>query len=287
MRKLNLTFLGLGLLLSSIGNGQSIKVPAPSPSQTLTQAFGLGEIKIEYSRPGAKGRVIFGDVVPMGKIWRTGANQATKVTIGEDVKINSTPVAAGTYALYTIPNKTEWEVMFYKDLTLGGNVSEYKAENEVLRFKVKPVTTLDKTETFTINVSSITATSCMLDLSWENTKVSIPMSTEIDAKVMKQIDKEMAPGDRKPYFTAASYYYENDKDLNKALEWANKAVENNPDAYWVSHLKAKIQYKMKDYDACIKTAEMSKAKAIEEKDDSYVAMNDKLMADAKKSKMGK
>ena len=112
---------------------QQLKVPAPSPLQTIKQAFALSDITIEYSRPGVKNRVIFGDVVPFGKTWRTGANQTTKITFGEDVKVEGNPVTAGTYGIYSVPNKDSWDIMFYKDLTLAGNVAEYKPENEVLR----------------------------------------------------------------------------------------------------------------------------------------------------------
>jgi hypothetical protein len=280
---LALVILGYSLNLQS----QSIKTPAPSPLQTGTQAFGLGEIKIEYSRPGVKGRVVFGDVVPLGKVWRTGANSTTKITVGEDVKINGNAIAPGTYGIYTIPNMNEWDVMIYKDITLGGDVANYKQENELFRFKVKPVAMNDKMEDLLFNINNIAPTSCTIDMIWDKTMISFPVTTEIDSKIMKQIDKELAPGDRKPYFAAANYYYENNKDLAKALDWSNKAVENNPDAYWMIHLKAKIQVKMKDYKGAIATAEQSKAKATEDKNDDYVRLNDKLIADAKKSMGGK
>ena len=130
--------LAVGLSVSQFAQAQQLKVPAPSPSQTIKQAFGLSEITIEYSRPGVKGRTIYGDVVPFGKVWRTGANASTKITFGDDVKLEGNDVKAGTYALYSVPNKDSWELMLYKDLTLGGNVGEYKKENEVLRFVVKP-----------------------------------------------------------------------------------------------------------------------------------------------------
>ncbi len=258
-----------------------LKTPAPSPLQTVNQAFGLGEIKVEYSRPGIKGRVVFGDLVPFGKIWRTGANSATKITIGEDMKINGTAVAAGTYAIYTIPNQTEWDVMIYKDLALGGEVANYKIENELLRFKAKSAAMGDKLENFTIAINNLTNSTCTLDLMWEKTRVSIPMSADIDGKIVKNIETIMN-NDKRPYFAAASYYYDNEKDLTKALEWANKAVEGNPDAYWVSHLKAKIQLKMNDNKGAIATATASMEKAKAEKDDHYIELNEKLIADAKK-----
>ena len=136
-------------------SAQQLKVPAPSPLQTIKQAFALSDISIEYSRPSVKGRVIFGDVVPFGKIWRTGANASTQITFGEDVRIEGTSIAAGTYALYTIPNKDAWEIMLYKDLKLSGNVADYKKENEVLRFSAKSTYQANKTETFTITVADI------------------------------------------------------------------------------------------------------------------------------------
>lgn len=268
---------------SAITAPAQIKTPAPSPTQTVTQAFGLGEIKIEYSRPSVKGRVIFGDLVPYGKVWRTGANQSTKITFSDSIKVNNTPVAPGTYALYTMPGQSEWDIMLYKDLTLGGDVAEYKAEKELMRFKAKSTTMNDKVETFSIQVNNVTFTSCSIDLVWDKTKVSIPVSTDIDGRIEAQIKKELAPGDRKPYYAAANYYYENNKDLNKALEWANTAAENNPDAYWMTHLKAKIQMKMKDYPGAIKSAEMSMAKAQADKNDDFVKLNEKLLADAKKN----
>lgn len=265
-------------------SAQSLKVPAPSPSQTIKQAFGLGEITIEYSRPSAKGRVIYGDLVPYGKVWRTGANAATKITFTDDAKLEGKDVKAGTYAIYTIPNKDEWDVMLYKDLTLGGNVAEYKAENEVLRVKVKPTIINQKTETFTFNLADITSNSAAIELIWENTRVALGVKTEIDAKIMKSIEEALSPADKRPYFAAARYYYENDKDMKTALDWANKAVAQNPKAYWVILLKARIQVKLKDFKGAIATAEQSLALAKEDKNDDYVKMNEELIAEAKKGK---
>lgn len=280
-KKLLITFLSIGFSVISELSAQSLKTPAPSPLQTVKQNFGLGEISVEYSRPSAKGRAIYGDVVPFGAIWRTGANSSTKITIGEDTKIEGNAIAAGTYAIYTLPGKDAWDIMFYKDLSLGGNVGEYKKEDEVLRVSVKPTAYAQKIETFTINFSDITATTCNVELLWEQTRVAFKLTTEIDAKVMKSIETAMAPADKRPYFSAASYYYDNNKDLKQALEWVDKAIEQNPKAYWVWHLKAKIQLKLKDAKGAIETAEKSKALALEDKDDAYVKNNDKLIAEAK------
>jgi hypothetical protein len=167
---------------------QTLKTPAPSPLQTLKQSFALGDITIEYSRPSVKGRVIFGDLVPYGKIWRTGANAATKITFSDDVKLEGKEVKAGTYAIYTIPNKDAWEILIYKDLTMGGNTANYKEENELLRFTVKPTPYMEKVENFTINFSNITSTSAVLEIIWDKTRVPVIITTEIDAKVLKNIE---------------------------------------------------------------------------------------------------
>lgn len=271
------------IAVMSIGsvNAQQLKVPAPSPLQTLKQAFALSEITIEYSRPSVKGRTIYGDVVPFGKVWRTGANSSTKITFGEDVKVEGKDVAAGTYAIYSIPNKDSWEIMLYKDLTLGGNVAEYKAENEVVKVKVTPTALSNKVETFSINVADITANTCAIELIWDKTRIAFNVTAEIESKIMKNIETTMNK-DSRPYFQAANYYYENNKDLAKALEWVNKAVEQNPKAYWVVLLKAKIQLKSKDNKGAIATAEQAMALAKEAQDDAYVKMAEKLIAEAKK-----
>lgn len=261
-------------------SAQSLKIPAPSPLQTVTQAFALGEIKIEYSRPSVKGRVIFGDLVPYGKIWRTGANAATKITLSDDLNIGGKDIKAGTYALYSIPNQNEWEVMLYSDLALGGNTADYDATKETARFKIKPAAMADKMETFTIAINNIANTSCSIDMIWDKTRISIPVKTEIDARIMKQIDEVM--GDtKKPYFQAANYYYENDKDLEKAAEWCSKAMANNPKGFWISHTMAKIKMKQKNYTEAIRYAEVSKSEATAQKNDEYIKMNDKLISEAR------
>ncbi|MBK7668688.1 MAG: DUF2911 domain-containing protein [Sphingobacteriaceae bacterium] len=272
--------LAIAAMTTTSVNAQ-LKTPAPSPLQTLKQAFALSDITIEYSRPSAKGRVVYGDVVPFGTVWRTGANSSTKITFGEDVKVEGAELKAGTYALYSIPNKDSWDLMFYKDLTLGGDVSNYKAENEVLKIKVKPSALTEKVETFAINVADITANSASIELVWEKTRVAFKVTAEIDSKIMKTIENTIVK-DNRPYFQAASYYYENDKDLKLAGEWVDKAIANNPKAYWVVLLKAKIQYKAKDLKGASATAEQAKALAAADKDDAYVKNAEKIIADCKK-----
>lgn len=276
------TLLFLTLLMSStqVLFSQALKTPTPSPMQTLKQGFALTDISIEYYRPSAKGRTVFGDVVPFGKIWRTGANGATKMTFGENVKIQGKEVPAGTYAIYTIPNKDNWEVLIYKDLKLGGNVNDYKQENELMRFTVPVVNMNDHVETFTVNVANIQASSCAIELTWEKTKISFNVIAEIDQVIMASIDKAMNV-DSKPYYQAASYYYENNKDMAKALEWITKAVDQNPKAYWVALLKAKIELKSGDKKAATTSAQKVIELAKEAKNDDYVKMAEKLISEAK------
>ena len=280
-RTLHAFAAGALLLLSNTTIGQALKVPAPSPVQTIKQAFALTEISLEYSRPSVKGRVIFGDLVPFGKIWRTGANGATKITFGEDVKIDGVALTAGTYAIYSIPNKDSWELMFYKDLSLGGNVAEYKKENEVAKLVLKTKAIADKIECFTMDISDITSSSAMINLTWEKTRVGFTVVADIDTRIMKAIDANVVQ-DNRPYFQAASYYYESNKDLIKAAEWADKAFASNPNAYWILMLKAKIQAKQKDKKAAIITAEQVITIATEGKNDDYVKQAKDLITEMKK-----
>lgn len=267
-------------LFSVVSFGQALKVPAPSPQQTIKQAFALSEISITYCRPSAKGRTVFGDVVQYGQIWRTGANGATTITFGEDVTVEGKAIKAGTYAIYSIPNKESWDIMLYSDLELGGNVGEYNKEKEVARFAVKARPLAESVETFTINVADQSSNTASIEMSWEKTRVSFRVEADIDSKIMKNIESSVIK-DNKPYYQAASYYYENNKDLNLALEWINKAVANNPNAYWVHMLKAKIQFKAKDTkgakETALKVVELAKADG----DDAYVRMAEKLIAEIK------
>jgi hypothetical protein len=267
-------------LITPAAFSQQLKTPAPSPTQTLDQAFGLSNIKIEYSRPGVKNRVIFGDLVPYDKIWRTGANATTKVTFGDTVNVEGKMLPPGTYGLLTIPGKNSWEILFNKDLTLGGDVANYKKEDEVMRVTVKPTALAEKVETFTINIADITSNSANIELSWDKTRVPIKVTTEIDQKIMKNIDAALEK-DTRPYFSAANYYFDNNKDMATALKWVNLAIEGNPKAYYMVHLKAKIQNKMGDKKGAMESAERSMALAKEGKSDDYVHLNEKLIAELK------
>jgi hypothetical protein len=275
-----LLLIALAAALQSDLQAQGLKMPAPSTTQTLTQAFGLGKISITYSRPNVKGRKIFGGLEPYGEVWRTGANSATIITFSEPIKIEGTEVAAGEYGLFTIPGPSEWTVIISKGAKQWGAYT-YKESDDVLRVKVKAAKLKDKVETFSIQLTDVYPTTAKLQLTWENTIVSVNLSTEVEAAVMASIDEAMK-GEQKPYFQAAQYYLENGKDLNKALEWMNIADKDNTKAPWIKLWKGRVQLKMGDKKGAGQTAEEGLKIATEIKNPEYIRLNTALIAEAKK-----
>ncbi|MBK6991085.1 MAG: DUF2911 domain-containing protein [Chitinophagaceae bacterium] len=256
-----------------------LKTPAPSPTQTVKQDFALSSVELSYSRPAMKGRTIYGDLVPFDKVWRTGANQATTLTFGEDVMIGGTKVAAGKYGLLTIPGKKEWTIIISKQTNVT-SPSAYKEDMDVVRVMAAPEKMSDKIETFTIEFANITANKCDIEIKWDNTSVTLPISADVETKVMAQIDQLMNK-DSKPYFNAAMYYMENGKDLNTALGWFDKAVEAQPSAFWIHHQRANCLAKLgKKADAKM-AAEKSIELATAAKNDDYVKLNEKLLKELK------
>jgi len=258
---------------------QGLKMPQASTSQTITQEFGLGKITLTYSRPNVKGRKIFGELEPYGAVWRTGANSATLISFTDEVTIEGNKVPAGDYALFTIPDPKEWTVILNKTTKQWG-AYEYKEADDVLRIKVKPAKPAKTVETFTMQFNNVKPTSADLTLAWENTSVTLQLTTDVDSRVMASIDEAMK-GEKKPYFQAAMYYYENNKDLNKALEWITAAEKANPKAFYIKPWKARIQLKMGDKAGAVATATEGIAIAKEQKNDEYVRLNEAIIKQAK------
>ncbi len=263
-------------------SAQTLTVPAPSPTAKFSQKFGTSSIDLVYSRPAVKGRTIFGDLVPYGEVWRTGANSSTKLTFGADVKVQGNNVPAGKYALYTIPGKEEWVIIISKDTTLWG-ASGYKSDNELVRFKVAPMKVSHTVESFTIDINNIKPTSCDITLYWDKTGVTFGVTQDIDPIIMKQIDEAMK-SDKPPYWQAANYYFENGKDINQAYAWVNKAIETRPEAYWMMTTKAKMEMKMGKNAEAVTTATQALELAKKENDNSYIQQNEKTIAEAKAKK---
>ncbi len=254
---------------------QTLSTPQPSTTQTIKQNFGLSAIELSYSRPGVKGRKVIGELVPYGKVWRTGANDATTLTFGDEVTIGDKKIAAGKYGLLTIPDKDNWTLIITKQLDVTSPAA-YKVENDVVRVNVKPMMINDKTETFTMQFANVKASTCELHLMWENTVVTLPISTDVESKIMSQINNIMTK-DNRPYFNAAMYYMDNGKDLNQALEWFNKAAEQNPTAYWIHHQRANCLAKLGKKQDAIAAANKSLELATKAKNADYIKLNEDLI----------
>jgi hypothetical protein len=274
MRKLFFVLLASGIV-SAGANAQGLRTPAPSTSTTVKQEFALSNIDLSYSRPAMRGRTIFGDLVPYGKVWRTGANSATTITFGEDVTIGGTKVKAGKYGLLTIPGRSQWTVIISNQTDVTSPAA-YKQDQDVVRVTVQPQDLPFAVENFTIMFGNIAASTCELWMMWDKTFVSLPIVADVDAKVMAQIDNAMNK-DNRPYFNAAMYYMENNKDLNKALEWFTKAADQNPNAFWVLHQKANCLAKLGKKAEAIATAQKSMDIAKAAKNDDYVKLNEDLI----------
>jgi hypothetical protein len=256
-------------MLSIISASQAqLKTPQPSTTQKITQDFGIGNIELSYSRPGVKSRKVYGDVVPFGKLWRTGANGPTRIKINHDITIGGQPLAIGEYSIFTIPNEKEWEIIVNKDPNKK-NVFDYVQADDVLRFKIASQKMGSTVESFTIGFANVTNTTCDMQLMWDNTIVSIPLTTTYKDEVMKQITDIMGKDD-KPYNSAATFYLENGGDKTQALEWYKKGVANNPTAYWILMGQAKCELALGKKMEAIATATKGMAIATKEEDDSYV-----------------
>lgn len=278
MRKLILLFSIIVITASAI-DAQQLKTPAPSPTQNLKQDFAIGYIELSYSRPSLKGRKYFeenSELAPAGKVWRTGANSATTITFSDDVKINGVDVKAGKYGLLAIPGKDEFTLIITKQTDVT-NPNDYKQSEDVVRVTAKRIALGMSIENFTMQFANITNTSCDLHLMWGNTAVAMPISTEVDSKIMAQIEKQVKT-DTRPYFGAATYYLNNNKDLNQALAWFDKAIEQRPDGYWIYHEKANCLVKMGKKAEAKAAAQKSLELAKAAKDDAYIGRNEKLLS---------
>ena len=275
---------GLALVSGVPAQTPNIIFPAASPACTLKQRVGLTDIEIVYSRPGVKGRTIFGGIVPYGQVWRTGANQATKITFSTAVKLEGHEIPAGTYALFTIPGENEWTIILNKNTNQWG-AFQYNTNDDLVRFNVTPVTLADTTvETFAIEFNRIRDESAVLELVWEKTVVPIRLDVDVTSKLVPQIESAMAaPGKKMDgfYFQAATFYYNHDQDLKKALDWVNTGLADNPRiAYEMLHLKAQILAKQGDKAGAIAAAKQSSELAIkaEGAGSSFVKMNQDLIS---------
>lgn len=263
-----LGFLAIGCLVSpsvlaQTPSGPKIDAPAASPAATVKQKVGFTDIEISYARPSVKERKIFGGLLPFGEVWRTGANTATKVTFSTAVKVEGRELPAGSYALYSIPDASEWTVIFNK-VTGEWGAYAYKQENDALRVKVKPAALSQPVESFTIDINDLRSESATLNLSWEKVRVPVKLAFDVIKPVVAQIDALMSSGQTltpQVYFTAAMFYFDHNLDLNKAKTWAEQATKGEKPLFFMLHGKAKILAKLGDKAGATDAAKKSMAAA--------------------------
>jgi hypothetical protein len=249
--------IGSALLYSThtLAQAPRLEFPSPSPTSTLKQRVGLTDIEVVYSRPSAKGRPIFGGLVPYGEVWRTGANGRTTISFSTAVKLNDKEIPAGKYSLFTIPGEQKWTIILNKNTT--GNALAYDASNEVARVESPSVQIGENIETFSIMVNSIRDDSARIDLIWEHTAVPIRLTLDLVGALGPKIEAAMsAEGGNKPYYQAAMFYYDHNLDMQKAKTWIEAATKSN-ETYYTVHLKAKILAKLGDKEGAIAAAKRS------------------------------
>lgn len=276
-------FLVAFFALSSIAATAQVKTPQASPSSKVEQVVGLTTIEVNYSRPSAKGRTVFGELVPYGSNWRTGANANTTVTFNENVKIEGKALAKGTYALYTTPKADSWDVIFYKTTDNWGLPEKWNDADVAVKVTVKPESSNRHIETFTISVNNITNDNATLNIEWEKTIVPVRIEVPTKEVAITSIENALAgpkPGD---YFSAAQYFYQSNDDMNKALGWVNKAIELTEKGkdipFWYLRQKSLIQARLNDKKGAIETAKLSLAGAIKAGNKDYEKMNNDSIAE--------
>ena len=272
--------LAIAFLISSV-DGRAQITPQPSSSETITQGFGLGTITLTYSRPNTRGRKIFGNVEPYDKVWRTGANSATVITFSDDVTLEGNKVAAGEYGLFSIPGEKQWTIILSKKPKQWGAYT-YSQSDDYLRFAVTPSKLQQPVETFALQFENMYPTTGELHLLWENTALVLHLTCDIDAKVMARIDSAMKT-DKKPYYDAVIYYYNNNKDMNQALEWANQLDKMPGMPPMVAKLwKARVLLKKGDKSGALSTAREGVTAATAMHSDEYVRLNTEVVTEAGK-----
>ena len=278
-----LQLLAGGLLLATAAQAQTkLSIPPLSPTTRIHQNFSTSYIDLTYSRPSLRGRTAFGGVVPNGTVWRMGANTITKVRFGEEVKINGQTVPAGAYALLAIPEAKEWTLILNRDTAQWGTY-DYKQALDVLRVKARPTKLAAPVETMSLLVENLKPASADLVLSWDRTQVALPIVADPDRVVMGQIAQAMQ-GDKKPYVTAAQYYYNTGKDLAPAIGWLDEAIKASPTSYYAYYWKAKLLQKQGKNQEAIAAANKSLEFVKDDKNEvskaEYTRLNQEVLAAA-------
>ena len=260
-----------------------INTPRVSPASEVEQMVGLTEIEIEYSRPSMRGREVFGNLVPFGKVWRTGADNSTKISFDTDVIISGKTIQSGTYSIFSIPNKESWEIILYSDVELWGVPRDW-SENKIVfssMFDVKKLKKSNTVETFTISFNDLTNNDVNMSISWENTSVDIKIEVPTRSMVESDINKVLSDNPKSSdYYAAAVFYRQENINLDKALEWMNKAIEmNESPRFWQYRQQSLIMAANDKFADAVDAAKKSLNLAIEADNQDYIKMNRESIAE--------
>lgn len=267
-------FLFVAIAFSFATVSAQLQTPAPSPAATLTQVVGLTDVSVNYSRPAMRGRTIYGDLVPYGKLWRTGANARTVVTFSDDVKVAGKDLKAGTYAIFSIPQEKTWEVIFYTEYQGGGAPAELDESKVAARVTVDVQEIPMDIQSFTITIDDITSSEAVLGIMWERAYVGVPFTVPTEKKVSEAIDKAMSGPGFGEYYAAATYYLAEGKDAKQAKEWIDKAMSmTDKPQFWQLRQQSLIYAAAGDKNGAIDLAKKSLAAAETAGNADYVKMN--------------
>lgn len=264
----------LAVFMSQFAIQAQIKTPQASPRAIVSQMVGLTEVELNYSRPGAKGRPVFGNLVPFGKLWRTGANENTTISFSDDVIIDGKTLKKGKYALYSVPRIESWDIIFYTATDNWGLPQEFDETKVALRTTVKEEALSKPVESLTINISGLDTSSAYLEIFWENSFVALKFEVPTQKTAMASIEKVLNGPSANDYYSAANFLFQTNTDIAKSLVYVNKSLELSKDKpFWFLRLKSLIQAKQGDKSGAIETAKLSLEAAEEAKNQDYVKMN--------------
>ena len=276
--------IALAIIIANFTIEAQVKTPQSSPKATIFQTVGLTDIEVVYSRPAARGRAVFGNLVPFGKLWRTGANENTTISFSDDVIIDGKTLKKGKYALYTIPKIGSWEIIFYNTTNNWGTPEDFTEANVALRTTAKEEALSKAVESFTIGINNLDTNFAYLEMAWENSSVAMKFEVPTQKTAISNIEKALAGPSAGDYFSAAQYLFQSNGDIAKARAYVDKALEMSIEQpFWYNRLKSLIQAKQGDKKGAIETAKLSLAAAEKAKNQDYVKMNKESIAEWSKN----
>lgn len=266
--------IALAIILAPFATEAQIKTPQASPKGYIKQTVGLTDVEVTYSRPSARGRAVFGNLVPFGKIWRTGANENTIINFSDDVVIDGKTLKKGKYSIYTIPKIESWEVIFYLSTDNWGLPENWNEAYVVLRTTVKEDALPTPVESFTIGINGLDQNFAYLEMAWENSHVALKFEVPTSKIATASIQKTLAGPTWNDYYAASQYLFQSNGNMISARDYVDKALEMSTEKpYYLTRLKSLIQAKQGDKAGAIETAKISLAAAEAANNQDYVKMN--------------